>query len=131
MIGGLLWRFSMIKRYGNNVYVQSPESPEWEEEEEGLLIEVEAPATAMGCEELDKTLAELCGDMPYSAGWYFDDPAKGWLSFGEVVIGCVPDTAENREKLWAIAQKLSPVVGVKVFVSYYEYGEKGVLALAK
>ena len=120
----------MIKLYGKNTYVQSVQSPEWEDEEEGLLIEVDAPTTAMGREELDNTLAALCGDMPYSAGWYFEIPAEGWLSFGEVTIGCVPDTTENREKLWAIAQKLSPVVGRKVFVTYCEYGSKGVLALA-
>ena len=121
----------MVKKYGKNVYVQSPESPEWEDEEEGLLIEVAEPTTSMGREELDSALAQICGDMPYSAGWYFATKTEGWLSFGEVTIGCVPDTAENREKLWAIAQKLSPVVGVKVFVSYCEYGTTGVLALAK
>ena len=117
--------------YGKNIYVQSFESPEWEDEENGLLIEVDEPTTAMGREELDLILAQICGDMPYSAGWYIATKSEGWLSFGEVTIGCVPDTAENREKLWAIAQKLSPVVGVKVFVSYCEYGSKGVLALAK
>lgn len=119
----------MIKMYGKNTYVQSIQSPEWEDDEEGLVVEVEEPTTTMGCDGLDVALAAICGDVPYSAGWYSQNPAKGMLSFGEVTIGCIPDNAANREKLFSIAEKLSPLVGVPVSVSYYSDGVKGILGL--
>lgn len=122
----------MVKKYGKNTYAQSETSPEWEDGEQGLLIEFEEPTSIfLTPQDLDMALAAICGDMPYSAGWYSASPAKGNLSFGEVTIGCVADTSENRQKLLVIAEKLAPIVGESVSVSYYEDGEQGTLVLIR